>query len=317
MKNPAYHFLMQHAKSVRGLLQLTITASFLSGLCVMIQAFLLAAIISEESLHFLPLFLGVTFIQCGLRFYREKWAAQTAIRVKSSLRQEIFSTWMNKTDTSEKNNGTQTTLLIDHIEALHGFFSDYLPQMVITCLLPLVILGVVFSENWMAGTLLLITAPLIPLFMILVGIRAAQLQQESTQLLSRLSAHFLNILQGLSTLSLFQRAQAQTASIEMLSDTFREKTMGILRVAFLSSAALDLFGTISIAMIAVYLGLGLLGFIHFGFSGVHITLEKALFILLLIPEFYLPLRQLGAFYHTRQDAIAAANEINRHTPLFS
>ena len=124
-----------------------------------------------------------------------------------------------------------------------------------------------------------------------------------------MSGYFLDLLQGLTTLSLFNRATDQIENVYTISNNYRLKTMVILKIAFLSSGVLELFSTISIALVAVYLGLGLLGLIHAGFHGANISLLHALFILLLVPEFFMPLRQLGVFYHARSEAIGAANEI--------
>ncbi|MDP1574718.1 MAG: thiol reductant ABC exporter subunit CydD [Coxiellaceae bacterium] len=320
-----YPWLMRQSQLARQPLSRNVLCAIFSGFCLIAQAYLLATLIDRVYLHDLsekdatPLlgYLLLTIIfRAILTFYREKLGFKTAAIIKNTLRKQLFSKWMssNLEKFSTEKTGALTTVFIEQIEALHGFFADYLPQMMIVVILPFIILCFVFPENWLAGTLLFITAPLIPLFMAFIGMQTAKLKQENFQLLAKLSAHFLDTLQGLTTLSLFNRARAQTASIKNLSNAFREKTMGILKIAFLSSAALELFATISIAMIAVYLGLGLLGYIHIGFSGVKITLQQALFILLLAPEFFMPLRQLGTFYHARAEAIAAAEEM---IPLFN
>lgn len=311
---------MLQSKLSRRLLILTVSVSLSIGLCMIAQSAILATVIDQVYLHhatrptlisLLILFLMIVCLRAGLNYLRERFSFQTATIIKNHVRKKCFSYFMQLSPAklSEHKTGALTSTLLEQIEALHGFYADYLPQMMITVILPIIILGFVFSQNWLAGVILLITGPLIPLFMALIGMGAAKLNQENFQLLARLSAHFLDILQGLTTLSLFNRARAQTESIETISNDFRDKTMRVLRIAFLSSAALELFSTISIAIIAVYLGLGLLGLIHVGFSGVHITLQQALFILLLAPEFFMPLRQLGAFYHARAQAMGAANEI--------
>lgn len=318
--NNGYRWLMQTSKPAHRWLFISITLGIFSGILIILQSGILAHIIDRVYLHqatrstlfsFLYLFLSIIVLRALITWLRENVSFQTAAIVKDSVRKKVLNHLMglSPSQLSQFKTGALTSTLIEQVEALHGFFADYFPQMTIAVILPLIILVVVFIQNWVAGLVLLITGPLIPLFMALIGINTAKLNQENFQTLSRMSAHFLDSLQGLTTLTLFNRAQAQLESIDTISDEYRKTTMRVLRVAFLSTAALELFSTIGIAIIAVYLGLGLLGFLHIGFEGVHISLQHALFILLLAPEFFVPLRQLGTFYHARAEAIGAANEI--------
>lgn len=310
-----YAWLYQQRIPGKSSLLMTIICGLVMGVCLIAQSYLLAKILSHYYLNHAtlttlkPLLSSLVIIICIraiFSFFREKFAFQTANNIKQRLRRILFENWMRENLSQKADTGARTSVLIENIEGLHGFFADYLPQMSITVILPIIILGFVFSQNWLCGLILLVCAPLIPIFMIIIGMQTAKLKKENFVLLAKLSNHFLNTLQGLSTLSLFNRARAQTQSIESLSNEFRLKTMTILRVAFLSSAALELFATISIAIIAVYLGLGLLGNIHIGFPSIGISLQAALFILLLAPEFFLPLRKLGDFYHARSEAMGAA-----------
>ncbi len=316
----SYSWLLQQSKPANRWLFLSILLGVISGLLIILQSGLLAVIIDRVYLHhatrstlfsFLITLLFTFIARAGITWLRENVSFQTAKSVKDTVRKNCFETLMTLSpgELSHFKTGALTSTVIEQIEALHGFFADYLPQMAITVILPIIILIIVFMQNWIAGLVLLITAPLIPLFMALIGMGTAKLNQENFQTLSRMSAFFLDRLQGLTTLKLFNRANPQLKTIGTLSNEFREKTMRILRVAFLSTATLELFSTISIAIIAVYLGLGLLGFLKIGFEGVPITLQPALFILLLAPEFFMPLRQLGVFYHARAEAIGAAVEI--------
>lgn len=316
----SYKWLMQQSKPAHRWLFISITVGLVTGLLIILQSGILATIIDHVYLHhatrsslygLLYLLLLVIFLRAGLMWMREIISFQTAKHVKDRVRQTVFThlLQLSPTQLSRLKTGELTSTLIEQIEALHGFFSDYFPQMTIAVILPLIILIVVFLQNWVAGCVLLITAPLIPLFMALIGMGTAKLNQDNFKALAEMSAHFLDRLQGLTTLVLFNRARTQIHSIETTTNDYREKTMRILRVAFLSTAALELFSTVSIAIIAVYLGLGLLGFIKIGFAGVTITLKHALFILLLAPEFFMPLRQLGTFYHARSEAMGAADEL--------
>lgn len=310
-----YRWLMKQSKPASRWLFISTLLGILSGVFIIIQSSFLALIIDRTYLHnatrpalmsLLLSLLVIIIFRAALSYAREIISFYSAKTIKEIVRKNVFKHLMSLSpqQLTQFKTGALATTLMEQVEALHDFFSDYLPQMTIAVLLPLIILVVVFTQNWVAGIILLITAPLIPLFMALIGMHTAKLNQENFQTLAKMSAHFLDQLQGLTTLSLFNRARSQVDGIKTISDTFREKTMGILRVAFLSSATLELFGTLSIAMIAVYLGLSLLGLMH-----TSITLERGLFILLLAPEFFAPLRHLGTFYHARAQAMGAAEEI--------
>ncbi len=318
--NTAYRWLMKQSANFKHSLILSISFGILGGLLIIAQAYILADIIDLVYLHhhniisissLLWIFLSLIILRSFVSIWREITGFNTAQKIKNSIRDEIFKHLMacSSTQISKTKTGALTTTLIEQVEALHGFFADYLPQMILSVLIPIIILILVWIQNWIAGIILLITAPLIPLFMALIGMGVESLNQRNFQSLSRMSAYFLDLLQGLSTLSLFNQSRTQIKKVQDVSDQYRLKTMRILKIAFLSSGVLELFATISIALIAVYLGLGLLSFIHIGFHGVTISLFSALFILLLIPEFFMPLRQLGTFYHARAEAIGASAEI--------
>lgn len=202
-----------------------------------------------------------------------------------------------------------STLLLEQVEALDGFVARYLPQMALAVGLPLIILLFVLPQNWAVTLIFLVSAPLIPLFMALVGVKAAEANRRNFQALANLGAYFLDVVQGLSTLRLFQRSQGEAERIQRVSEEFRLRTMQVLRLAFLSSAVLEFFASVSIAITAVYLGFSFLGELDFGYWDHPVTLEQALFLLLLAPEFYLPLRELGTHYHARQEAVGAADRL--------
>ena len=198
---------------------------------------------------------------------------------------------------------------LEQVEALQNFVARYVPQLALAAMLPLVMLAFIFPISWATGSLLLFTAPLIPLFMILVGMGAESISQRNFQALSRLSAHFLDVLQGLATLKLFDRSRAERTRVAKFSADYRRQTMRVLRVAFLSSAVLEFFSSMGIALVAVYLGMHYLGYLSFGDYGRPLTLGGGFFILLLAPDFYLPLRELGIHYHARAAAVGASGEI--------
>ena len=191
--------------------------------------------------------------------------------------------------------------MVEGIEALDAYYSQYLPQLVITALVPLSILLFVFPIDLLSGVVLLLTAPLIPFFMILIGKAAEALTKRQYETLSRLSAHFLDSLQGLTTLKYFGASKAHAKTIARVSDNFRDTTLGVLRVTFLSAFALELIATISTAIIALEIGLRVL----YG----QMPFQPALFILILAPEFYLPFRMLGLRFHAGMAGTSAAKRI--------
>jgi ATP-binding cassette subfamily C protein CydD len=227
--------------------------------------------------------------------------------IRMALMQHICA--MGPVHPGRPHSGALSTAVVDQVEALQAFYAYYLPQLALAVSIPAAIVAFVFPISWAAGGLLVLTAPLIPFFMVLIGMGAENISQKHFQALSRMSAHFLDILQGIATLKLLSRSQSTEASIAKVSDEYRVRTMKVLRVAFLSTAVLELASSLSIALIAVYLGTTYLGYAHFGLYGQTLTLKQGLFILVLAPDFYLPLRELGIHYHARAEAMGAAKEI--------
>jgi ATP-binding cassette subfamily C protein CydCD len=203
--------------------------------------------------------------------------------------------------TRRERTGELTAIAVAGIEALDAYFSQYLPQLALSALIPLSILIFVFPLDPLTGLILFLTAPLIPIFMILIGKAAEVLNRRQFETLSRLSAHFLDTLQGLTTLKLFGRSKSHASTIEQASEQFRETTMNVLRVTFLSALVLELVATLSTAVIAVEIGLRLLYF--------RMTFEQAFFLLILAPEFYIPLRMLGFRFHAGMNGTTAARKI--------
>jgi ATP-binding cassette subfamily C protein CydD len=206
--------------------------------------------------------------------------------------------------------GALASKLLEQVDGLDAYVARYLPQQKLAALSPLVILAVVFPLNWICGVLLLVTAPLIPLFMILIGLGAQAVQTKQLRSLSRMSGHFLDVLRGLTTLRLLNAHERQAGEVASVTEDFRIKTMEVLRLAFLSSTMLEFFSVLAIALTALYLGFTLLGQISFGIA---LTFQTALFVLLLAPDFYQPLRDLGTLYHARAEALACAGQLK---PLF-
>lgn len=202
--------------------------------------------------------------------------------------------------------GCLSSTLLEQVEALDGYYARYRPQLWFALLTPLMIATAVLPSSWVAALILLLTAPLIPLFMVLVGWGARQRQTEQLLAMQRMSGHFLDLIRGLPTLRLLDAHLRLGDEVAQVADEFRRRTMRVLRLAFLSGAVLEFFASVAIAMSAVYFGMTLLGYLDFGLYGNALDLKLALFVLLLAPEFYQPLRDLGTHYHARAEALAAA-----------
>ena len=313
-------WLIGNVRHAQGWILLSVSAGFAGGLLLILQAALLSKIIHGAFIDDLsrtvlnPLFLilcGLVALRAGLAWAREVsgFHAGAGIRqeVRIALIKHIGS--LGPVQSDRPHSGALSTTVVEQVEALQAFYARYLPQLALAVSIPAAIAAFVFPISWAAGGLLLLTGPQIPLFMILIGMGAENISQKHFQALSRMSAHFLDILQGLPTLKLLGRSQTEEKSVAEISDQYRLRTMKVLRVAFMSTAVLELFSSLSIALVAVYLGTTYLGYTHFGLYGQILSLKQGLFILLLAPDFFLPLRELGLHYHARAEAMGATQEI--------
>ena len=244
--------------------------------------------------------LLIFLLRAVLAWASEQAAFQAAVQVKLELRdilyrhvQKLGPAWL-----AGERSGDIVNAVSDGVEALEAYYARYLPSMSLMALVPLAILVFVVSHDWLAALILVVTAPLIPVFMILIGKGAEQRNQQQWRQLAWMSAHFLDVIQGLTTLRLFNASRREAQMIARISDEYRRGTMSVLRIAFLSSFVLEFFSTVSIAIVAVLIG--------FRLYGGKLDFMHGLFVLLLAPEFYLPLRNMGTQYHARMQAIGAA-----------
>jgi ATP-binding cassette subfamily C protein CydD len=244
-------------------------------------------------------------------YWRHRAGFEAGGVVRAAVRRQTLDALSATARAQRPDAGAGTTLLLEQVEALDGYYAQYLPQRVLTVLVPLSIVAVVWPRSWIAALILLLTAPLIPLFMVLIGSRARAASDAQFEQLQRLGGHFLDLLRGLPTLKLLGAARRQCTEVAAAASDYRQRIMGVLRLAFLSAAVLELLASVSLAMLALYLGLGLLERLPLGPAP---PLAEALFILLLAPEFYAPLRALGQHYHARAHAIAAAEALARLQP---
>ena len=313
-------WLFGRARAVRGWVALSAGLGFASGLLLIWQARLLATVVHGAMIEhrgvgvMTPLFAvmaAIVAVRAVLAWAREAAGFRAGAGVRRAVRREIMEriAALGPAWTGRERTGALTSTAVEQVEGLHDFFAHYLPQLALAVSIPVAILAFVFPLSWAAGGLLLATAPMIPLFMILIGMGAESISQKNFQALSRLSAHFLDVLRGLPTLKLFDRSRDERKKVAETSAAYRRRTMQVLRVAFLSSAVLEFFTSISIALVAVYLGMSYLGYFHFGAYGRTLDFFSGFFILLLAPDFYFPLRELGTHYHARAEAAGAAEEI--------
>ncbi|MBD3871688.1 MAG: thiol reductant ABC exporter subunit CydD [Acidobacteria bacterium] len=284
----------------------------LGGIAVVVQAWLLAHVIARVFVDGatrtqvstpLMLLLGAITMRALLSWAADAAAAHAAAGVKHELRNRVFARLLERGPIAagRERTGELVTTLSDGIEALDAYIARYLPQLAMAALIPLTVAAVVLSRDLLSGIVLLLTAPLIPIFMVLIG-RLADLRSRRQWLaMSRLSASFLDTIQGLTTLKVLGQSRVQVAAIRRASETFRFASMEVLRIAFLSALVLELVATLSVAVVAVEIALRLLhGRLDF---------EQAFFVLLLAPEFYLPLRRLGADFHAGLAGTAAAQRL--------
>lgn len=304
--------LLRQAWAARLALVLTIGLGLLGGIAIVGQAGLLSRAVSQVFLdgytlsqvsRLLLAFLVLSLVRAAFTWGGEVAANAVAARVKRDLRAQLAAHLLalGPAYIRGERSGELTNTVVEGVEALDAYFRQYLPQLALAALVPVTVLFFVFPIDWVSGLIMLLTAPLIPVFMILIGGVADALTRRQWTSLSRMSAHFLDMLQGLATLKLFGRSREQIRAIARMSDQYRHATMGVLRVAFLSALVLEMVATISTAVVAVQMGLRLL----YG----HLSFEQGFFVLLLAPEFYLPLRLLGTHFHAGMQGVAAAQRI--------
>lgn len=293
-------------------LTLAVGLGVLAGFLLIAQAWYLAlsvnAVIFEgaglaDVEHWLWALLGIFILRSVLMWASEQVAFKAAAAIKLTLRDRLFAHLqaLGPVYLRGERAGDIAISLSDGIEALEAYFARYLPAMSLMALVPLSVLVFVFPVDWLSGIVMLVTAPLIPLFMVLIGVGAEKMNQKQWRQLARMSAHFLDMVRGLTTLKLFNASRREADTVAQMSEAYRKDTMKVLRIAFLSSLTLEFFATVSIALVAVLIGFRL-------FWG-ELTFFPGFFVLLLAPEFYLPLRNMGTHYHARMDAIGAVERM--------
>ncbi|MFH8976481.1 thiol reductant ABC exporter subunit CydD [Streptomyces sp. NPDC017890] len=304
--------LLRYARATRFFLTAVVVLGAVGAGLLVAQAMLIAEVVVSAFQHGMtaaelrtPLLLLVA-VACGralVGWLTELAAHRASAAVKSELRGRLLerATALGPGWLSGQRTGSLVALATRGVDALDDYFSRYLPQLGLAVVVPVAVLARIVTEDWVSAAIIVGTLPLIPIFMMLIGWATQSRMDRQWQLLSRLSGHFLDVVAGLPTLKVFGRAKAQADSIKRITGEYRQATMRTLRIAFLSSFALELLATLSVALVAVTIGMRL----------VHgdMALYDGLVVLILAPEAYLPLRQVGAQYHAAAEGLAAAEEI--------
>ncbi|MFF9346555.1 thiol reductant ABC exporter subunit CydD [Streptomyces sp. NPDC014734] len=304
--------LLRHARATRFFLAAVVALGVVGAALVIAQAMLVAEVVVggfEDGLTAsglrtpLLLLAGVALGRALVSWLTERAAYRASAAVKSELRGRLLAraTELGPGWLSGQRSGSLVTLATRGVDALDDYFARYLPQLGLAVVVPVAVLARIVTEDWVSAAIIVITLPLIPLFMILIGWATQSRMDRQWRLLSRLSGHFLDVVAGLPTLKVFGRAKAQAESIRVITSQYRRATLRTLRIAFLSSFALELLATLSVALVAVTIGMRL----------VHgeLDLYTGLVVLILAPEAYLPIRQVGAQYHAAAEGLSAAEEI--------
>jgi ATP-binding cassette, subfamily C, bacterial CydD len=304
--------LFQQVRSARLWVGAAVVLGVLSAAATVAQMIFLSRIIDRAFLKgaaladvrgSLLLLLAAVLTRAALLWTREVVAGRGAVRVKSALRERLYAHLLRlgPAYAAGEKAGELATTATEGVERIEPYFARYLPQVALSAAVPLLVVAYVFPRDVSSGVLLTITAPVIPVMMVLVGSYAEEHIRRQWVSLSRMGAHFLDALQGLTTLKVFGREAAEGERVAAVSEEFRERTMRVLKFAFLSGLVLEFMTAVSIALIAVVLGVRLV-------SG-GMPFEVALVVLLLAPEFYRPLRDLGTHRHSAMEGKAAAERI--------
>lgn len=310
-RRPVDPRLLRYARGSRGFFALIAVIGTMQTLTIIAFAWLLTrAIVGAidgvpwpELAQTLTMLAGVVAVRAALIWARDAASSRASARVESELRDHLVDAvgrlgpeWLGT-----RNTAQLAVTAGRGLDALDAYFGRYLPQLVLTAIATPILIGVMWWQDWLSGLTVLLTIPLIPVFMVLIGLATRAVQQRQWRTLGALAARFSDTVQGLSTLKVFGRQHRAAASIASVTDQYRRETMRVLRVSFLSGFALEFLASIAVAIIAVSIGFRLL-------DG-SLALTVGLFVLLLAPEAYLPLRQVGVQFHAAAEGVAATDDI--------
>jgi ATP-binding cassette subfamily C protein CydD len=304
--------LLTYARAARGYLALTVSLGLVTAGLVIAQAVLLAQVLAAAAhdgatlpdllprVGWLAAVVAVRALATGVQ---ERYAHRAATRAIAELREQVVARaaalgprWL-----AEGEGARVVTLATRGLEALEPYFVKYLPQLVLSATVTPAVLVVILGFDWISAALAAGTIPLVPIFMVLIGQLTQGRSERSLRVMQRLGSQVLDLVAGLTTLRAFGRELGPAARVRALGEAHRRATMGTLRIAFLSGMVLELLTTLAVALVAVGVGLRLV----YG----HLDLETGLTVLILAPEVYFPLRQVGAQFHASTDGVAAADQV--------
>lgn len=309
--SPVDRRLLRHARAARGYLAVVVVLGLTVTALVLAQAGLLARALAGAAPGIgtaalwpvLVSLLAVMLARAVASYGGEAVALHASAALKSQLRRDLAAqvlrlgpAWLGG-----QRPGEITTVATRGLDALDPYFARYLPQLALACLVPLAVVVRVALADWISALIIVVTLPLIPVFTVLVGLPARARARRQWLLLARLGGHFLDVVEGLTTLKVYGRARRQAEVVGRVTDEHRAATMSVLRVAFLSSLVLELAAALATALVAVEVGLRLLGG--------HIGYEPALLVLLLTPEAFLPVRAMATHFHASMEGMAAAGRV--------
>ena len=305
-------WLKSQRTQAQGRLSKAIALGAFNGILMIVQMAILAGIINEiifsnkALAEITPLLFGLIAIiitRTVFGYISERYSRHAAMLIKVSIRQQLLQHLfaMGPAKTQTIGSAKIAQLLHQGVDSLEDYFSGYLPIVAYCSVIPSAVLFAVFPMDWLSGLVLMLTAPMVPMFMIIIGHKAHDLNQKHWTKLLRMSSHFLDIIQGLTQLKIFNASRQEMAAVKTISEDYGNQTMGILKIAFLSSFMLEFLASIAIALVAVILGFRL----YYG----DVDYLLALWVLLLAPEFYLPFRQLGTQYHAKMAGVTAAQDM--------
>ena len=299
--------------------------SVVSTLLLIVQSWLIAVIfadwLTQIAQHrpatdvffdYLPWLLGCLLLRPLLHFCKDRLALDAGLQVASILRKTLVEKLAQVGAARDQygSDGGLASMVIEQCDALTGYISRFYLQRLIVVTTPIMLLVAAATQSWIATLILLLTAPLVPVFMVLIGHATARKSRQQFAAMAQLSGRFLDWLRGTATLQRLDAVGHASQDIDASAEAYRIRTMSVLKIAFLNTAALELLAALSIALLAVYLGFGLIGILPWQKNTVPVPYQSALFLLLLAPEFYAPLRQLGADYHVKAQAEGAIAELS-------
>lgn len=302
--------LLRYARSIRGFLVVTVLLGVVTALVVILQARVLSDVVvhvSEGAWRWsdaqssVIVVLGLFAVRAIIVWLLDVSAVRASAGAKRDLRSAALGHVLALGPAARLEAGATATLVTRGIDALDGYFARYLPQLVLAIVVPIAVLVAIVTQDVLSAVIIAVTLPLIPLFMVLIGLYTRSRVDRQWRTLAVLSGHFLDLVTGLPTLKAFGRSRGQAAAVESVGDRYRSTTMGVLRVSFLSSLVLELLATLSVAVVAVSMGLRL--------DAGRVTFAVAFLVLLLAPEAYLPLRLVGQHFHAAAEGLGAADRV--------